>query len=178
MIRKRRRLSLTNYKKRIALLKSGLPRLVIRKSNRSVVLQIAEYDQKGDKILASANSHMLEKYDWEPRANRPTAYLTGLLLAKKCKDLKLGDVILDLGLYKPIKNSLIFAAAKGAQDGGIKLKGSIEVDEKLINGEYIEKYAKSLDDNKFKKQFGYNKIDPKNITDAFAHTKEKLMVVN
>ena len=61
---------------------------------------------------------------WEPRCNIPTAYLTGLLLAKKWK----GEATLDIGLYKPVKGSVVFAAAKGAQDGGLKLGANIEID--------------------------------------------------
>lgn len=178
MIRRRRKISVTNYKKRVALLKSGLPRLVVRRSNRSIMLQIVKYSINGDIILASARSSMLEQFGWEPRANIPTAYLTGLLLARNSKSLGIDALVLDIGLYKPIKGSVIFSAAKGAQDGGLKLIGSFDTDEKRISGMHIKEYAKSLEGDKFKKQFAYAKINPKNIDETFASVKAKLLVVN
>ncbi|MEM0149569.1 MAG: 50S ribosomal protein L18 [Candidatus Micrarchaeaceae archaeon] len=178
MIRKRRKLSLTNYKKRVAMLKSGLPRLVVRKSGRSITLQIIRYEPDGDIVVMSANSRMLKQFGWEPRSNIPTAYLTGLLLARKSSNLNISEIILDIGLYRPIKGSVIFAAAKGAQDGGLKLKGSFEADSKRISGMHIAEYAKALDGERLKKQFAYEKTDPKRIDEAFKEVKEKIMVIN
>ena len=175
MIRKRRKQSLTNYKKRVTMLKSGLPRLVVRKSNRSITMAIVRYDSNGDLILASAHSSMLRQYGWEPRANIPTAYLTGLLLAKRSAKLGLGDLILDIGLSRPIKGSIAFVAAKGAQDGGLKVRGNFEVDMKRVAGAHIAEYAKSLDGEKLKRQFGYKSIDPKSIEEAFSNAKSKII---
>jgi len=93
---KRRRLGLTNYKKRIALVKSGLDRVVVRKSNRNIIGQVVRYNEKGDLVLAHVNSKELLKYNWPVRANKPTAYLTGLLLAKKYKQDE--ELVLDIGL--------------------------------------------------------------------------------
>lgn len=139
MIRKRRRSAETDYTKRVKQLKGGMPRLVVRRSNRAIIMQIIEYSENGDKILASVTSRELRKLGWEPRSNLPTAYLTGLLLAKKWSK---SDVALDIGLYKPVKGSIIFAAAKGAQDGGVKVRGEIEIDEARLSGAHIENYAK------------------------------------
>lgn len=138
-IRRRRLSAETDYKKRVKELKGGMPRLVIRKSNRGIIAQIIDYTEDGDKVIASANSNELRKMKWEPRCNIPTAYLTGLLLSKKWSK---GNAVLDLGLYKPMKGSVIFAAAKGAQDGGLKVLGNIEMDAARISGAHIESYAK------------------------------------
>ena len=89
--------------------------------------------------MASATSKELKKMGWEPRCNIPTAYLTGLLLAKKWK----GEATLDIGLYKPVKGSVVFAAAKGAQDGGLKLGANIEIDAARLSGGHIENYSKT-----------------------------------
>ncbi|MGC8496169.1 MAG: 50S ribosomal protein L18 [Candidatus Micrarchaeia archaeon] len=175
MMRKRRRLSLTNYKKRVKMLKSGMVRLVVRRSNRRVIAQLVKYEQDGDKILSSASSDNLSKFNWEPRCNIPSAYLTGLLLARKSKDIKTGNVILDIGLSKPIKGSVIFAAAKGAQDGGLKLLGTYEVEESRINGKHIAEYAKSLSGEAMKKQFAYSKSDPKALPEAFEKAKAQIV---
>lgn len=135
-IRKRRRLAVTNYKKRIAMLKGNLPRVVIRRSNRSILMQVVRYQEAGDKIEMSVNSKDLSKLEWAPKCNTPTAYLTGLMLAKKAKTMK-DEFVLDIGLFKPIKSSVLFAAAKGAIDGGMKIKSTIEFDEKRISGSHI-----------------------------------------
>ena len=43
-------------RKRLALLKSGLPRAVVRFTNAKVTVQITNFEGKGDNILASASS--------------------------------------------------------------------------------------------------------------------------
>ena len=131
---------MTNYKKRIAMLKGGLARVVVRK-NRAINVQIAEYDSTGDKVVASANSKELKAFGWEPRSNIPTAYLTGLLLAKKAKGMKGKELILDIGLYRPMKGSVIFAAAKGTVDGGINIISNIEIDAKRLSGSHIADFS-------------------------------------
>jgi len=44
----RRRKGVTNYRKRLALLKSGLPRAVVRFTNAKVTVQITNFEGKGD----------------------------------------------------------------------------------------------------------------------------------
>ena len=56
----------TNYKKRLRLLLSKKPRLVVRKSLKNIIAQIIEYHPSGDKLLFSASSKELEKMGWEP----------------------------------------------------------------------------------------------------------------
>ncbi|EQD66371.1 50S ribosomal protein L18P [mine drainage metagenome] len=144
VIRKRRAQGVTDYKKRLTLLKGGLPRVVIRRSNRGIRMQIAEYEVNGDKILATANSNELSKFGWMPKRNTPTAYLTGVLLAKKAKGIESKEFVLDIGLYRPSKASILFAAAKGAMDSGMGIRGNIEFDEKRIFGHHISDYSKKL----------------------------------
>jgi large subunit ribosomal protein L18 len=178
MIRRRRKESLTNYKKRIALLKSELPRVIVRRSNRSISMQVAEYLPAGDRILASANSKELQKFQWYPRSNIPTAYLTGLILAKKAKSLKSDGFVLDIGLNIPLKSSVVFAAAKGAVDGGMKISNSIEFDAKRISGTHISSYAGKLKEQGATKAFqGYAemKVDPAKLHELFENVKKRIM---
>jgi large subunit ribosomal protein L18 len=173
MIKNRRRSSVTDYKRRIALLKSRLNRVVVRKSNRSIRMQIVEYTEKGDRILASAGSGELAAMQWQPRANIPTAYLTGMLLAKKAKGMATQEMVLDTGLYKPIKSSVVFAAAKGAIDGGLKIANNIEFDEKRLSGQHISEYAKAAGKDKFS---GYRKanFDAQRMKEIFEELKKKI----
>lgn len=177
-IRTRRVQGLTNYKKRIALLKGGLPRVVIRKSNRGVLAQVIVYEPSGDRISAQANSNELRAVGWAPRCNIPTAYLTGLMLAKKAKALG-GELVADLGLYRPIKSSVVFAAMKGCIDGGLKVRADITFDAKRLSGEAIKAYATSIKStDTFKKQFsGYaeEKFDVLSITEQFEQAKKKIL---
>ncbi len=180
MIRKRRKTALTDYSKRVSLLMGGSTRMVIRRSNRNIMLQLVAFEPAGDKVLISVNSKELSKHGWAPRSNIPTAYLTGLLLAKRAKKLDIKETIVDIGLYKPQKSSVMFAAAKGAADGGLNVLNSIEFDEKRLHGEHISEYAKLIKGNSQKdnKQFsGYSsdKFDVEKIAEHFESTKKKIM---
>jgi large subunit ribosomal protein L18 len=171
-IRARRRSSETNYKRRIALLKGGMPRIVIRKTNKRIIAQIISYSENGDKTVAYADSNELVKVGWPSRANTPTAYLTGMLLAKKAGEKVEGSVVLDIGVHKPIKSSVIFAGAKGAADGGIQLLGNLEGSEERIKGAHIAAYSKTGNANtSYKKE----NIDASKITELFEETKKKIM---
>lgn len=176
MIRHRRRNSVTNYRKRIALLKGGMKRVVIRKSNKAISMQVVEYESKGDRIVASANSRELKSMGWEPRCNIPTAYLTGMLLASKVKDKK-EDFALDIGLYRPVKGSVIFAAAKGFKDNGANLHERIEFDNARLIGTHIANYAGSMDEQGVKSRFSaYAKsgFDVKSLDKKFEAVKKGL----
>lgn len=141
---RRRREALTDYKKRLALVKSGMDRIVIRKTNRRIIGEIVRYEEKGDLVLAFADSSTLtSKFGWPSRSNRPTAYLTGLLLAKVARSRikEGGEYILDIGLSSPVANSVPFVFAKGCIDGGLRLRSGIEMKEGIYNYSNTE-YAK------------------------------------
>ena len=58
---KRRKEGKTDYQNRLKMLKSGRPRLVVRKSLRYITAQVIEFTPKGDKTLVSATSKELKK---------------------------------------------------------------------------------------------------------------------
>ena len=123
---RRRREGKTDYKKRISFVKSGKPRLVIRRSNKYITAQIVQYATKRDKTLAFVNSKELDKLGWKySKKNIPAAYLTGLLLGKKAK---VKEAILDMGDYPSVIQSRIYSVAKGFKDAGI----SLPCDEKMF----------------------------------------------
>lgn len=178
---KRRARALTNYRKRLALLKSRLPRLVVRKTNRSVIVQISEFTPKFDRTIVSADSRDLRSFGWSPRANLPTAYLTALLCAKRALKAGAKKAVLDVGLSSPTKGSLTFAALKGALDGGLEVAhGEIDFDMERISGAHIAEYAKSLKGtDKYKKQFGAYVaagVEPERLAEMFNAAKEKILV--
>lgn len=142
---RRRREYKTNYKKRLNLLKSKKNRLVIRPTNRYIIVQIVQYHPDGDRILCSANSKELKKLGWNIScSNTSAAYLTGFLCglkAIKAKKISDKDAILDIGLKVSTKGSKIYAAGKGAADAGMNIPISDEIlpDEKRIKGGTEEK---------------------------------------
>ncbi len=175
-IRKRRAQSLTDYKKRVELLKGRLPRLVVRKSNRSVTVQLVKYEQNGDRVLATANSAELRALNWLPHSNIPTAYLTGMLLAKKAKPMNVGKAVVDTGISKPVKFNVLFAAAKGCADNGLDVPNAIEFDEARLEGKHVAAYAattggKGVMFSQYKKQG----IDAAKIDVLFNEVKKKIM---
>jgi large subunit ribosomal protein L18 len=140
---KRRREGKTNYKKRLALLKSGKPRLVIRKSLRYIRAQIIKFSPNGDETLASAFSKELRKFNWNFACdNLPASYLTGLLLGKRALKKGISEVIVDIGIYPSTKGSRLYAVVKGALDAGLKINVSEEVlpSEERIKGLHIANY--------------------------------------
>lgn len=180
---RRRREGKTNYKKRLNLLKSGIPRLVIRKSLKHITSQIIEYAPQGDKVLATVNSKSLGKMGWQVNGNIPSAYLTGLLLGKKAAELNIKKVILDMGMHPSIKGSRIYAIIKGALDTGLEIPHSEDIlpNDDIIQCKAIEQYAKKLqekDPDSYQKQFSKylkNNIDPSTLGKTFEQIKNKII---
>ncbi|MBN1896676.1 MAG: 50S ribosomal protein L18 [Candidatus Aenigmarchaeota archaeon] len=180
---RRRRELKTNYHSRLKLLKSGKPRLVVRKSLNKVVCQIVEYQAEGDKTLFTADSTELKKYGWSVNTgNIPAAYLTGLLCAVKAKK-KVKEAILDVGLFRSTKGNRLYAALKGVVDGGISIAHSEEIlpDEDRIKGQHIASHAEILrKDNaeKYKKMFSAyakSKVAPEDLPKHFDEVKAKIL---
>jgi large subunit ribosomal protein L18 len=96
-------------------------------------------------MIVTAHSRQLEKYGWQgSRSNLPAAYLTGFLLGRRAKQKKIRDAVLDLGLYNSTKGSKLYAALKGALDGGLQIPHSPEIlpSSERLAGEHIAAYAK------------------------------------
>jgi len=151
---RRRREGKTNYRKRLAYLKSGKPRAVVRKTLKYIIVQIVEYHEDGDKILVGVNSSHLRKYGWRGSfKNTPAAYLTGYLAGKLALKKGINEAVLDIGLQSPVKGSRVFAALKGLVDAGLDIPHSEEVypSEDRIKGEHIsDDVAKMFEEVKAK----------------------------
>ena len=139
---RRRREGRTNYRTRLALLKSQETRLVVRRTNGNVIVQFVDWTKGGDAVKATAVAQELAKLGWEGSAkNTPAAYLTGLLAGKRAAKAGVESAILDLGRHVPSKGSRVFAALKGVQDAGIEVPlGNEELvpDEERLNGTFLE----------------------------------------
>jgi len=168
----------TDYRRRLALVKSGKLRMVVRRSNKHVLVQIVEFEPNGDKVLVSVNSKNLKKFKWVSRRNLPTAYLTGYYAGMLGKKAGIKEFILDMGRISPIVGGLPFAAQKGAIDAGlISPSGEDIVDAERVKGAHIEALANSLSEADYKKRFSsYLKegFDPKKFTSLFESAKEAI----
>lgn len=119
---KRRREGKTDYYARKRLItqaknKYNAPkyRLVVRFTNRDIILQIVSSEITGDKVFASAYSHELKAYGIEHGlTNWAAAYATGLLLARR--------VLKKLGLDETFKGV-------EEADGEYKLTEAAETDD-------------------------------------------------
>jgi len=145
---RRRHEGKTDYSRRLKLVGSRKSRLVVRKSLNYIYVSIVQFDIKGDKTIASASSRELKKHGWAAATdNLPASYLTGMILAKKALKAGVKEAILDSGLYSTTKGSRVFAAVKGAIDGGLNVPVSEEVlpSEERIKGTHIQmKHGKDI----------------------------------
>jgi large subunit ribosomal protein L5e len=127
-------------------------RLVVRFTNRDIIMQIVTSEITGDKVFAAAYSHELRAYGIEHGlTNWAAAYCTGLLIARRVlKKLGMDEdfagveeadgeyklteaseeerrpfkAFLDVGLHRTSTGARIFGAMKGASDGGILIPHS------------------------------------------------------
>jgi large subunit ribosomal protein L18 len=160
---KRRREGKTDYSKRLKLLKSDKPRMVVRKSLNYIRAQVVEFDMVGDKTIAAADSKELKKYGWcFAYDNLPAAYLTGMLIGKKAVSKGIKQAMLDSGLAKSTKGSKIYAVVKGAIDVGLVVPADEEMlpDENRIKGMHIAAYKRKF----------------KNLPEEFEKIKHKIAV--
>ncbi len=145
---RRRREGKTNYYKRVRLVLSGKPRFVVRRTNRYIIVQVAEARVEGDRMLAVAHSKELEKrYGWKGGSkSTPAAYLTGLLAGFRALRAGVVSAVLDIGLAAPTPGSRVFAALKGGLDAGLSIPHSKEIlpPAERIRGEHIASWASKL----------------------------------
>lgn len=176
---KRRLKKQTNYKRRLGLLISKKPRLILRKSLKYMRAQIVDFDPKGDKVLVSASSQDLKRFGWSgSTSNIPTAYLTGLLVGRKALKREIKSVVLDIGLQPSVKGSKIYAVLKGAIDAGLTIPNSPDIlpSDGRIKGKHIVDYAQKLkkeDKKRYKKQF--SKTVPEKIPELFEEVKSNII---
>ena len=173
---KRSRIQRTNYRTRLRTLLSHEPRLIVRPTLKDIVVQIAEYDSKGDKIMITARASDLKKYGWQyGSGNIPAAYMCGVLAGLKAKKAGISKAVLDIGKTFSVKGSRSYAVVKGCIEAGIEVPCSEEVlpSEDRVTGKHIASYAAS-DAAKSKFQFSTYKADPAQISDAVKTIKEKL----
>jgi len=143
--RRRRQEGRTDYGKRVKLLKSEKPRLVVRRTNRYIIAQYTLSEDARDKIVFGITSKALLKYGWpeEFRGSLKSvsaAYLTGFLMGKQIQKQKLEQPIIDLGMLRMQHKNKLFSFIKGIIDSGIEISCKEEAfpEEERIEGKNLK----------------------------------------
>jgi len=172
---KRRRLGITDYRKRLALLLSSRPRLVVRKTLRNIIAQLVEYRPEGDRVLLTVDMKHLRDLGWKGGANLPAAYLIGYLAGKKALEKGVREAVLDIGRHRATKGAKVFAVLKGAVDAGLSIPHSPEIlpSEERIRGEHIASYAKMAKPPQFE-EYRRRKLKPENMVKHFEEILNKV----
>lgn len=147
---RRRREGRTDYKRRLALLKSRQARIVVRRTLTNMRVQVIGYTPQGDKILASADGRELAKLGLLGTSGKsvPAAYLTGVLAGQRAKQAGITEAVLDLGRQVPARGGRLFAALKGVVDAGVEVPHDEEVlpAEERLKGGHIEGFDSNVVD--------------------------------
>ena len=145
-LKRRRMENKTDYGIRIKLLKSGVPRIIFRKSNRYIIAQYVTSNEARDSVIAGITSKILLKYSWPEDMKGslksiPASYLTGLFFGKKIIEKKLKTPIIDIGMIRSVNKNRAFSFIKGLIDSGIKIKCSEEAfpKEERIKGKNLKR---------------------------------------
>jgi len=141
---RRRREGRTDYYARGRLIVADSPRMVVRRTNKHVIIQLVTAEMDGDRTLVTANSGELVKYGYQGAlANTPAAYLTGMLFAVKALNADHESAILDIGLNRATPGARVFAALKGAVEAGLDVPHGEDIlpDDARAKGAHIAAYA-------------------------------------
>jgi len=150
--RKRRIQSKTDYRKRMAFLKSGKPRIVVRRTNKYLIIQYVKSVESKDSVILGITSKELLKYGWPKTSlgslkSITAAYLAGYLVGRKIvKKEKKHSAIADIGIHRNVHGSRIYSAIKGIVDAGVNLSydNSVAPSEDRIKGRHLSSEAKNV----------------------------------
>ncbi|MCX8174221.1 MAG: 50S ribosomal protein L18 [Thermoplasmata archaeon] len=141
---RRKREGKTDYRFRLKMLRSGMPRAVVRKTNRNVIVQVSEFDLKGDRVIVSASGFELKKkFGFQGNTDTtPASYLAGYLAGKKALKNNVAKAVLDIGFHSPTKGARVFAVLKGLLDAGIEIPHQEEKlpDEDRLHGKHLKNF--------------------------------------
>lgn len=145
--KRRRREGKTDYLKRLKMLKSDRPRLVLRKTNRYLIAQYVESLEAQDKIIFGVDSRKLLNFGWPKELSGSlkslsASYLFGILCGKKILNSDLEDPIIDLGLQRVLHKTRLQAFIKGLVDAGLKIAHNSEAlpEEERIKGKNLKNF--------------------------------------
>lgn len=140
---RRRRQNLTDYRRRLRLLRGKLPRAVVRISNTRTTCQLTNYKVDGDEVVVNiTGSDLTSKYGW-PESNSqksvPASYLVGYAAGKAALAKGIDEAVLDIGLAPSTSGNRVFATLSGLVDAGVEIPHSDEIlpSDERISGSHI-----------------------------------------
>lgn len=95
------------------------PRLCVFRSNKHVYAQVIDDDQRATLVSASSLSPEFKAGEGK-KSGKPAAEAVGLLVAKRCAEKGITQVVFDRNGFIFKKNGLIATLAEGARKGGLK----------------------------------------------------------
>ena len=140
---RRRKAGLTDYRRRLKLLRGRKPRAVVRVSNTRTTCQLVTWAASGDLVPVSVTgSDLSKKYGWPQDFSKKSvsaSYLVGYAMGKAAKAQGAEEAVLDIGLAASTPGNRVFSALKGMVDAGLEIPHGENVlpDEDRINGSHI-----------------------------------------
>jgi large subunit ribosomal protein L18 len=156
--KRRRKEQKTSYKKRLGMLKSENGRIVIRKTNRYLIVQYVVSEEAKDKVILGISSRNLKKYGWPEKLDGslksiPASYLTGYLFGKLVQEKKIKEGILDLGIQRNIHGGRLYAVLKGIVESGFEIahKEKVFPSKERLQGKHLNQDVQKIIDEVKKK---------------------------
>jgi large subunit ribosomal protein L18 len=120
---RRRREGKTDYRQRLRLVKSEVPRAVVRFTNRRVLVAVEAFDPAGDRVVGAAESPELTEVGFPEKSltSTPAAYLTGYLAGLRVVAAGESEAVLDAGLLRPTRGGRLLGALQGLLDAGLEI---------------------------------------------------------
>ncbi|MCL4328797.1 MAG: 50S ribosomal protein L18 [Candidatus Thermoplasmatota archaeon] len=141
---KRRKSGQTDYRRRLAIVKSSKPRLVVRPSGKGISVQIVKYAPRGDIVMKTVTDRSLKDRGFDIAGNStPVAYLVGKVMAEEAKKAGISEVILDSGRRNIVRGGRISATVMGYVEAGGNMSHdpSIFPSEERIAGTHLKDKA-------------------------------------
>ena len=152
---RRRKAGLTDYRRRLKLLRGRKPRAVVRISNTRTTCQLVSWAADGDLVsVTMTGSDLVKKYGWpndQSLKSVPASYLVGFAMGKAAVASGSSEAVLDIGLAASTRGGRAYAALKGMVDAGLEIPHSEDVfpDEERLTGAHInDKMTKAINDTK------------------------------
>lgn len=119
---RRKREGKTDYRRRLALIKSGRPRLVVRITGKNVIVQVVQYEETGDRVLVTVTSLGFPKLGIDVKGNTTlAAYIAGYEAGKRAIEKGISELVFDIGRRRIIRGGRLAASLKGAVDAGCSI---------------------------------------------------------
>lgn len=179
---RRARKGLTDFRRRRRLISSGIPRLVIRKTNRYIQAALVVSKPEGDSAICRASSVELRKIEWPLGfSNAMASYLTGFICGLRARANGMSEAVPDIGLHRHSRGGNVYALCKGAMDAGLKVRldESVFPTEDRIRGKHIASYYTELSSSPQEvlqfSNYRRRGVDPNSLDKIFEKAKANVL---